>query len=111
MAMADERPTTFLDYLGSMTGNASGLRLMLTWSAVILAWLFAGLIWLPLALIVPLAAFGLYVAGASAFHYGLLPEKAEWKAAQTTRDMRANTAAALAITVCVLLLAIMLFGF
>lgn len=108
--MTHERPTTFLDYLGNMTGNATGLTLMLIWSAVVLAWLFASLIWLPLALIVPLAAFGLYVAGATAFQYGLLPERAGWRTAQTTRDMRAHTAAALAVAVCVLLLALVTIG-
>lgn len=97
---------TFLDYLDHMIGRLSGRRLMLTWTVAVLAWLLASLVWLPAAVIVPLAIFGLYLIGAAAYHYGLLPEKAEWETARTTRVMRAHTAAALAVTVGALLLAI-----
>ena len=108
--MTEERPTTFPDYLKSVTGKASGGRLMLVWTGAVLVWLLASLIWQPAALIIPMTAFGLYVAGAAAFHYGMLPEKAERTTEQTTRDMRAHTAAALAITICALLLAIIAIG-
>lgn len=108
--MTEERPTTFPDYLNSVIGRASGGRLMLVWIGAVLVWLLASLIWLPAAVIIPLAAFGLYLVGATAFHYGLLPEKAEWTTEQTNRDMRAHTATALAVTVCALLLAIITIG-
>ena len=102
----EQRPQSFFQYLDQMTGRMTGLSLMLLLVGVVLLWLLGALFWPPGALLIPIILFALFVFGAAAFHYGLLPESPEWQTDDSVKEVRARTGVALGVTVCLFVFAV-----